>query len=219
MAPIGQYGKVAVLTITETKPIIEQNELRGKKTVYVRARKNWPQLAAPTHPTVPADIEIVVRNKVGASIVEDTFALPAVGAAFEVQGDGLEVFAYYSPKQALAVPYASYEIEAGITPGGLANTPSSRFFYTQDDYAFDIVYPAVPNTYYPIPSYSSEMRITSDSLGKVYLYQPGALYTIENFDFGQAREWTRFCVDKYQYSLALIAPGPYNYIATHVEFR
>jgi hypothetical protein len=209
-------GKFVTLTIGDKKCIVEGNEIKGLKSLYVRPQKNWPY-AGTTYPVVPADIEIIVRNKVGATIVEDTLALPSVGMAVELQGDGLEVFAYYSPKQGLAVPYPVYNIEAGVSLGPVANTPSRNFFFTQDDYAFNILYPTTG--YYEIPSYSREFRINSTSLGTAYLYGLNPTHTIETVDFQLAAEWVIFSPEKHKYTLSLEAPGGYNYIATSIEFR
>jgi hypothetical protein len=207
------YGKVANLTIGQRAPLIEMSELRGPKTLYVRCRPNWPD-ALGNYPLIPMDIEIIVRNKVGAILAEDTVCLPALGMSMPLQGDGLEVFAYYSPKQALAIPYVSYELEAGLVAGPEVKTPSKFYWTAPLGQSFNITYPVAPS---PVPWYSSLVRVSTDSMGVLMLSSINGV-TFEYYDFGAAREFCSFNPDCSLWQIINYFPTGSTNASVGVEF-
>ena len=211
-----EVGKYVELTIGQKKPIIQTNDT-GLKTVFVRPRINWPAPTGQTYPSVPSDMEIQIRNTVGATYIDDFIALPVLGAAFEITGDQIEVFANYSTKQALVTPYAKYEIEAGIINGANPLTTSNYFFYSAVENAHDVTYPT--SGYYTIPPYSTEFRITTNNHGIIALYSPDVTLSYERFDLQYCEQWMKLSPDKYQYIITVRHPGEGNYVQTSIEFR
>lgn len=216
MAPQIQYGKFVSLNIDDTKPIVQANTLRGLKTLYVRPQKNWPAPTGQANPTVPADVEIIIRNQIEACTVEDVIALPAVGLAVEIQGDGLEVFAHYSTKQGLVTPYTTYNIEAGIVPGKMALTPSRNYFISPIDASGIFILLASNAT---IPSYSREFRVSTNALGYVRLNNISGSPS-EFYDHQAAQEWCVFSPDMYSYSIYIYGiPNIGTDYSYSIEFR
>lgn len=218
---VKQYGKWATLSINQRMPLIEGCELRGSKTLFVRPVPNWPTSGG-LYPFVPGDLEVIVRNKVGAAITEDTFALPTVGLAMQLNGDGLEVFVYYSPKQGLVVPYPSYDIEAGVTLGHDPRTPTRHFWSALYENAFGVTYPAT-SPYLFVPSYSRQVRVATSCHGRILMYPPdptGAL-SVEYYDFNFCSEWTFINPEMAWWRIDVVGPAFYTGTRTSVsvEFR
>lgn len=204
------------IAINQRAILISETKTPGLKTLYVKPLNNWQ--AGVIYPLSPADIDIVIQNKVGATVEHDTVHLPAVGFAQEFQGDGIDVEVYYNPRQGLAIPYPLYILEAGLVEGPKAVGTTKIFWSADQNVAQNVYYPAAGLL--PIPDFSSELRINATCLGAIILRSTDPVNgSLEYYDFGLCSRWLPFGSDMYQWQIWIIQPGSSPIATVSVEFR
>jgi hypothetical protein len=180
---------VATLRINEKKPIVSYKGNYGPKTLFVIAEQNWPQAAG--EPCCPLDVIITVRTSYDNVYTEDQFPLPNLGWSGTVLADKIDVFAYYTPEQALATPYTEYLIAASIVPGDVPQIVSSFVhLYPLQRVLLPFLYPATGSI--AIPRFSKEFRVQASSFGSFTIRShPNSFnYWGETYDFEEVSDWT-----------------------------
>lgn len=180
------------LQIGERKPLIN-SRVRGPKTIFISVTSNWPAAVGQVFPSIPLDVLIEVTVKAGSVNTQTTFPLPNCGYYGYFSGDELQVNAFYSPQQGLLVPYARYDLNAGLIAGYQEPTVTQ---YVQR-WA-----PAHVTQWWPgiaapgnVPPFAKEFRIISNMTGTFALYEwqmpaVGIPYWWVSYDWDEVDDWT-----------------------------
>lgn len=179
------------LVINERKPIINEQRMRGAKTLFVYATPNWPGGVLAPYPSIPLDIIIEVTVKYGGVSAFYSFPLPNVGYQGVFSGDDILVNVYYTPAQGLPNPWPQYIINAGVIAGNTDRTTSQ----VVQKWA-----PAHATQYWPnilgwgaIPPFATEFRLHSNMLGTLMMSEYPVLAGTQWFkyyDWEECENWT-----------------------------
>lgn len=184
---------------------------RGAKTVYVYAQPNWPAPAGQPEPCIPGDIVLAIQQQYGEATVIDNVALPAVGYRGEYNCDGLSVEAYYTPFQALAVPYTQYSITGAIVPYW-SEAPVRQFARKAGVgvTVTPVVYPtaAGADSYLrAIPKFATEFRALGSLAGIITMMElaVGADRWANFYDLDEVRDWVPLSPLAYYWAVSATA--------------
>lgn len=184
------------LQIGERKPLIH-SKVRGPKTVFISVTPNWPAPVGQVFPSTPLDIIIEASVKAGSVNTQTTFPLPNVGYYGYFSGDELLLNAFYGRQQGLAIPYARYDLNAGMIPGYQEPTVTQhvqRWAQAHTIFPFGRPWPPLPNPGF-VPPFAKEFRITSNMSGTLALYEHqipvvGTDYWLVTYDWEELADWT-----------------------------
>jgi hypothetical protein len=174
-----------------TKLPIAHFEGPGRKTVVVKAEVNWPAATGQQEPSIPLDIDIEIEQSFGGNFNRTTIPLPNLGLRYFTNADKIDVYAYYSARQALAIPYATYIITGSVIPHQIQKS-SSAFVQKVAETNSGSFYPAPFGTYVLIPPYTTEIQVSGNVYGYFGLQEyalVGGSPWAQVYDFEELRTW------------------------------